>query len=273
MPRSARPATAPTTAAPSSRAPRAIALSAASSGRKQFWRGFQIGCYTCHLGPATSDPNPNRARRGDGRDRRNPGRHAGQRHAAGAATPTGTRSRCASSRSRRTAPSASAATLATYIPEPGFQGADPFTFAAWDGSTDSNLGTVTVDVGSGGGTTTTTLPGGLGPDLTGRWVSLSQMCAGMGDGLRCTLRGKFIVMNQGTSRAGRSKLRFVLDGAMLKQRKVGKLKPGQAATRRFSATLRGQSASGTVVVAVVDATNAVAESNESNNSVRSAPIP
>jgi hypothetical protein len=30
-------------------------------GTKVFWRGFQIGCYTCHLGPKSSDRNPNRA--------------------------------------------------------------------------------------------------------------------------------------------------------------------------------------------------------------------
>jgi hypothetical protein len=35
-------------------------------------------------------------------------------------------------------------TTATYLPDPGFAGDDPFTFAAWDGSIDSALGTVTV---------------------------------------------------------------------------------------------------------------------------------
>ncbi|MBK7927535.1 MAG: cadherin-like domain-containing protein [Bryobacterales bacterium] len=35
---------------------------------------------------------------------------------------------------------------ATYIPEPNFTGSDRFTFAAWDGSTESNLGAVTVTV-------------------------------------------------------------------------------------------------------------------------------
>ena len=30
------------------------------SGIRQVWRGFQIGCYTCHLGPGNGDPNPNR---------------------------------------------------------------------------------------------------------------------------------------------------------------------------------------------------------------------
>ena len=37
-----------------------------------------------------------------------------------------------------------AATTARYFPDGGFVGVDTFTFAAWDGSTDSNLGTATV---------------------------------------------------------------------------------------------------------------------------------
>jgi hypothetical protein len=35
---------------------------------------------------------------------------------------------------------------ARYFPGDGYVGADSFTFAAWDGSTDSNLGTVNIDV-------------------------------------------------------------------------------------------------------------------------------
>lgn len=39
-----------------------------------------------------------------------------------------------------------AGTQATYRPDAGFSGTDGFTFAAWDGSIDSNLATVTVTV-------------------------------------------------------------------------------------------------------------------------------
>ncbi len=39
-------------------------------------------------------------------------------------------------------------TTATYIPENGFSGPDAFTFAAFDGFADSNLGTVSVTVGN-----------------------------------------------------------------------------------------------------------------------------
>jgi hypothetical protein len=38
-------------------------------------------------------------------------------------------------------------TLATYHPDPGFEGPDSFTFAAFDGFKESNLGTVSVTVG------------------------------------------------------------------------------------------------------------------------------
>ncbi|HVZ24202.1 MAG TPA: Ig-like domain-containing protein, partial [Vicinamibacterales bacterium] len=39
-----------------------------------------------------------------------------------------------------------AGTTATYYPDHGFSGTDTFTFAAWDGDTDSNLGVATVSV-------------------------------------------------------------------------------------------------------------------------------
>jgi hypothetical protein len=39
--------------------------------------------------------------------------------------------------------------VATYFPEAGFAGTDTFTFAAWDGSTNSNLGLVTITVRQG----------------------------------------------------------------------------------------------------------------------------
>jgi PKD repeat protein len=44
---------------------------------------------------------------------------------------------------------------ATYFPELAFSGTDTFTFAAWDGQINSNLGTVTVAVSGGGGGTCT----------------------------------------------------------------------------------------------------------------------
>jgi len=37
-------------------------------------------------------------------------------------------------------------TVATFYPFAGFSGSDSFTYAAWDGSTNSNLGAGTVTV-------------------------------------------------------------------------------------------------------------------------------
>ena len=37
-------------------------------------------------------------------------------------------------------------TQATFFPESGFTGTDTFTYAAWDGSVNSNLGNVTVTI-------------------------------------------------------------------------------------------------------------------------------
>ena len=116
------------------------------SGTKQVWRGFQIGCYTCHLGPHNGDPNPD---------------HGAVVTGASVSTPTDVPAvlplsardpdgdpltlRIVSQPSHGT--TGLSGTLATYIPDPGFAGIDRFTFAAWDGSSDSNLGTVIVNVG------------------------------------------------------------------------------------------------------------------------------
>lgn len=114
-------------------------------GLKSFWRGFRIGCYNCHMGPGSDDPNPNRPP---------------QVTSAGASTPAGTPAtvpllasdpdgnplvlRIVSQPGHGTV--GLVAGVATYFPQPGFAGTDVFTFAAWDGSTNSNLGSVTMTV-------------------------------------------------------------------------------------------------------------------------------
>jgi hypothetical protein len=42
-------------------------------------------------------------------------------------------------------------TTAIVYPEAGFNGADSFTFAAWDGEIDSNLATVTLSLAAANG--------------------------------------------------------------------------------------------------------------------------
>jgi hypothetical protein len=116
-------------------------------GSKQFWRGFQIGCYTCHLGPGNSDPNPNRAAVVTNADASTTmGAAVTVALTASDADGDPLTLRVVSQPAHGTA--AIHGTQATYFPEPGFTGGDSFTFAAWDGSTDSNLGTVSLSVAS-----------------------------------------------------------------------------------------------------------------------------
>jgi hypothetical protein len=137
------------------------------TGTKQVWRGFQIGCYTCHLGPHEGDANPNRAAVVTGASLSTPV-DVPLSITLNAHDPDG------DSLSLRivTQPGHGTTglngTLATYVPETGFAGIDSFTFAAWDGSTDSNLGTITVDVGESVGTATPTPTGSVGhtPTIT-----------------------------------------------------------------------------------------------------------
>jgi hypothetical protein len=118
------------------------------AGTKHVWPGFQIGCYTCHLGPHEDETNPNHA--------------AVVSNDSVSATTAVPRPialiaedvdgdsltlRIVSQPAHgRTGLDGS---LATYVSDPGFSGMDTFTFAAWDGATDSNLATVTVEVSSG----------------------------------------------------------------------------------------------------------------------------
>ena len=114
-------------------------------GNRFFWRGFQVGCYTCHFGPGGEGGNPNR-----------PAVVTATAASTSEETPVLiplTASdpdgdvltlRIVSQPNHGTA--GLNGTTAEYFPEAGFAGSDSFTFAAWDGSTDSNLGTVSVSV-------------------------------------------------------------------------------------------------------------------------------
>lgn len=118
-------------------------------GSKHFWRGFRIGCYACHNGPTNDEPSPN---------------HPAVVQDGGAATPAETPVEVALGASdadgdplelRIVSQPAHgtvgiAGSTATYFPEAGYAGADQFTFAAWDGWTDSNLATVTLLVSDDG---------------------------------------------------------------------------------------------------------------------------
>jgi hypothetical protein len=117
-------------------------------GNKFFWRGFRIGCYSCHNGPNSDDPSTN---------------HAPTVVDASISTAFGTSASLTlvahdvdgNPLSLRivSQPAHGAVALvdrlATYIPEVGFAGDEEFTFAASDTKSDSNLGRVQVHVEAG----------------------------------------------------------------------------------------------------------------------------
>jgi len=115
-------------------------------GSKNFWRGFQIGCYTCHRGPGEESVNPNRAAVVSSASVFTPVDTPLSLHlSASDADGNPLTLRVVSQTGHGTVGLSGSA--ATYFPDLGFSGADSFTFAAWDGSTDSNLGTIAITVG------------------------------------------------------------------------------------------------------------------------------
>ena len=120
-------------------------LHAGELGTKNLWRGYQIGCYLCHNGPDSSNLTPN-----------TPAVVSDTSAEAGGPVATAI---------ALTATDVNGDTLelrvvsqpigglawidgatAYYRAFLGFSGPDQFTFAAWDGMADSNLGTVTLTV-------------------------------------------------------------------------------------------------------------------------------
>ncbi|MBK9655543.1 MAG: hypothetical protein IPO66_08720 [Rhodanobacteraceae bacterium] len=117
-------------------------------GNKIFWRGFRIGCYTCHNGPNSDDPSSNHAPTVvDGSISTAYGSNASLTLVASDIDGNTLSLRIVSQ------PAHGAVALvnrvATYIPEVGFSGDEEFTFAASDSKSDSNLGRVQVHVPAG----------------------------------------------------------------------------------------------------------------------------
>lgn len=117
-------------------------------GTKVMWKGFQVSCYACHNGPDDEDPSPNHWPVVANATMNGP---AGS-DLSGALTVSDADSnplelRVVSQPAHGTAWLVS--TTAWYRAEPGYAGPDQFTYAAWDGYANSNLGTVTVSVEGG----------------------------------------------------------------------------------------------------------------------------
>lgn len=112
------------------------------------WQGYQMGCYNCHDGPRTERRSGNRAASvRDATLATDVGKPVGVD--LDATDPDNDALTLRIVRQGEHGRVALADRRATYRPDPGFQGVDTFTFAAWDNQTDSNLGTVRVTVGSG----------------------------------------------------------------------------------------------------------------------------
>ncbi len=113
--------------------------------RITFFRGAQIGCYTCHLGPSEGDQNPStpptvaNVSTNTTNDK--------DVDMSLSATGTGLTLRIISQPTNGAVGLSNA--VATYTPAPGFVGTDTFTFAAYDGMKNSTLATGTVVVTQG----------------------------------------------------------------------------------------------------------------------------
>lgn len=114
-------------------------------GTQTFFRGAIIGCYTCHNGPGSESANTSVAPTVS---------NVSASTAAGTpvsvtlpSTGSGVTLRIISQPANGTV--GLSGNVATYFPEAGFSGNDTFTFAAYNGAKNSNLGTGTVAVGGG----------------------------------------------------------------------------------------------------------------------------
>jgi PKD repeat protein len=104
-----------------------------------------VGCYTCHNGPNSESTNPNHAPQVADRSASTP-RNTSVAIALQATDADGNALTLWIVGQPAHGTVALAGTTATYFPEHDFAGTESFTYAAWDGSTSSNLGTVSVTV-------------------------------------------------------------------------------------------------------------------------------
>jgi len=124
-------------------------------GSKVFWRGFQIGCYSCHNGPNNDSANSNTPAVVKNLTATTPaGKAVAISLQASDANNNPLTLRIVSQPANGTA--GLSGTDITYFPDSGFSGTDSMTYAAWDGSTDSNLGTIDITVTGGGASYTIT---------------------------------------------------------------------------------------------------------------------
>lgn len=121
-----------------------------------------------------------------------------------------------------------------------------------------------------------------GVDLTAAWKTLSQTSEGSGDDLQAVIEGEFEVKNIGTVKTGLTRLRFFLSGdrfydpdfaKLIQATGVPELQPGATMKIVLKARLhKGDDAIGLFVLAIVNATSTVVETNRKNNIIPSVAI-
>lgn len=115
------------------------------------------------------------------------------------------------------------------------------------------------------------------PDLTGTWTSFTNSCKETKRGIKCKAKGKLSIQNSGILDAPSSYVRFYIsyntvfdegEDEFLKQVATGKIKKSKSKTKTFSCSFGyGVQTSGRYIIAVIDADNTVAETDEVNNDI------
>lgn len=125
-----------------------------SFGDKRLWRGYRVSCYLCHSGSGDLSAGPASPTVTNVSTNTVNGAPVVMRLPAvdGNNPSLVLTLRIISQPPRGTVGITNTSTtnwFATYYPDPGFVGTERFTFAAWNGASDSNLGTGTVAVAQG----------------------------------------------------------------------------------------------------------------------------
>ena len=117
-------------------------------------------------------------------------------------------------------------------------------------------------------------------DLTGTWASMTYNCQDTSKGAKCKIKGQLRIENAGDQDAPSSLVRFYLsdDGnydegdRFLKQVASGKISRGKSKAKTLSYSFGyGETLDCRYILAVIDADNAVAETNETNNTISYGP--
>ncbi len=118
-------------------------------------------------------------------------------------------------------------------------------------------------------------------DLTGTWVSMTYSCQDSSKGTKCKIKGTLNIENASDEDTPSSFVRFYLsdDGTydegdrFLKQVASGKVSRGKSKAKTLSYSFGyGETLDCKYILAVIDADNTVAETNESNNTISYGPI-